>query len=51
VETSTLTAQNGIHSATINAVVKSGTNSCHGDAFEFLRNGDLKGAQLLYGHP
>ncbi len=42
VETSTLTAQNGIHSAAaINAVVKSGTNSFHGDAFEFLRNGDL----------
>jgi hypothetical protein len=42
VETSTLTAQNGIHSAAaINAVVKSGTNAFHGDAFEFLRNGDL----------
>jgi hypothetical protein len=42
VETSTLTAQNGMHSAAaINAVVKSGTNSYHGDLFEFLRNGDL----------
>ncbi len=42
VETSTLTAQNGLHSAAaINAVVKSGTNAFHGDAFEFLRNGDL----------
>jgi hypothetical protein len=42
VETSTLTAQNGIHSAAaINAVVKSGTNAYHGDAFEFLRNGDM----------
>src|SRR6204780_3219277 len=42
VETSTLTAQNGIHSAAaINAVVKSGTNAFHGDAFEFLRNGDM----------
>ncbi len=42
VETSTLTAQNGMHSAAaINAVVKSGTNSYHGDLFEFLRNADL----------
>ena len=42
VETSTLTAQNGMHSAAaVNAVVKSGTNSFHGDLFEFLRNGDL----------
>jgi hypothetical protein len=42
VETSTLTAQNGMHSAAaINAVVKSGTNKIHGDVFEFLRNGDM----------
>ena len=42
VETSTLTAQNGLHSAAaINAVVKSGTNELHGDLFEFIRNGDL----------
>src|SRR5499427_9352234 len=42
VETSSLTAQNGLHSAgAVSAVVKSGTNAFHGDAFEFFRNGDL----------
>jgi hypothetical protein len=42
VETSTLTAQNGTHaSAAVSAVVKSGTNQFHGNAFEFLRNGNM----------
>ena len=42
VETSTLTAQNGLHSsAAVSAVVKSGTNAIHGDLFEFFRNGDM----------
>src|SRR5579871_2979140 len=42
VETSSLTAQNGLHSAgAVSAIVKSGTNEYHGDAFEFLRNGDM----------
>ena len=41
VETSTLPARNGLHpGGAVNAVTKSGTNSWHGDLFEFLRNGD-----------
>jgi hypothetical protein len=42
IETNSLTAQNGTHSAgTVSAVIKSGTNAFHGDAFEFFRNGQL----------
>ena len=42
VETSALPAQYGHHgSAAVNAVTKSGTNAFHGDAFEFLRNGNM----------
>jgi hypothetical protein len=42
VETSALTAQNGMHAgASVTAVTKSGTNAFHGDLFDFFRNGDL----------
>src|SRR5204863_9118668 len=42
VETSNLTAQYGTHAAAaVSAVVKSGTNQYHGNAFEFLRNGNM----------
>ena len=42
VETSALPAQYGFHSAAaVNAVTKSGANQFHGDAFDFLRNGDF----------
>ena len=41
-ETSTLTAQNGMHSGgSINAVTKSGSNQFRGDAFEFFRHHSL----------
>jgi hypothetical protein len=42
VETSAIPAQYGQHAAAaVNVVTKSGTNSYHGDLFEFLRNGAL----------
>ncbi len=42
IETSGVPAQYGHHSAgVINAVTKSGTNSFHGDIFEFVRNGSM----------
>jgi carboxypeptidase family protein len=42
VETSSLTAANGIHAGgTVTGLTKGGSNGFHGDAFEFLRNGDL----------
>jgi hypothetical protein len=42
VETDNLSAQYGIGAGgVVNIVTKSGTNSIHGDAFEFVRNGDM----------
>lgn len=42
VQTSSLPARFGLHpGAVVNAVTRSGSNSLHGDLFEFLRNGDL----------
>src|SRR5207302_653043 len=39
VATSGLSAQNGMHSgASVSAVTKSGTNTLHGNAFEFIRD-------------
>ena len=45
VATSGLSAQNGVHgAASVNAVTKSGTNTFHGNAFEFLRHRRLNAA-------
>ncbi len=42
VETDNLSAQYGIGAgAVVNLVTKSGTNTIHGDVFEFVRNGDF----------
>ncbi len=42
VETSSLTAQNGVHAGgTVTGITRSGSNAFHGDLFEFLRNGDM----------
>jgi hypothetical protein len=46
VQTSALPAQYGLHpGGIVNAITKSGTNTLHGDLFEFLRNGDLNAIQ------
>ena len=42
IETSSVSSQFGTHpGATLNAVTRSGSNQIHGDAFEYIRNGDL----------
>jgi len=46
VQTSAMPAQYGLHpGGVVNAVTKSGSNSFHGDLFEFLRNGDFNARQ------
>ena len=51
VETSSLPARNGLHpGGLVNAVTRSGTNKYHGDAFEFVRNGDVN-ATNFFGKP
>jgi hypothetical protein len=47
-ETSTLTAQNGMHSAaSVSAVTKSGTNQFRGDLFEFMRHHNFNATDLF----
>lgn len=42
IETSVLPTSYGVHAGgTITGLTKAGTNSFHGDAFEFFRNGDM----------
>src|SRR5215471_4354372 len=49
VETSSLPARNGLHpGGVVNVVTKSGTNTLHGDLFEYLRNGDLNARNFFY---
>ena len=42
VQTNGVPARYGLHpGAVVNVITKSGTNSIHGDLFEFVRNGDF----------
>jgi hypothetical protein len=46
VDVSGMNATQGSY-ASVSAVIKSGTNQFHGDAFEFIRNGDLDARNLF----
>src|SRR6266550_7157111 len=49
VQTNSLSARYGLHpGAVVNIITKSGTNTWHGDLFEFIRNGDLN-ARNFFG--
>jgi hypothetical protein len=53
IETSAVSSRFGTHpGATVNVVTKSGSNALHGDAFDYLRNGDLNARNFfsLTGH-
>ena len=53
IETSAVSSRFGTHpGATVSVVTKSGSNMLHGDAFEYLRNGDLNARNFfsLTGH-
>jgi hypothetical protein len=49
VQTSTLTARYGVHpGSAVNVVTKSGTNSFHGNLFEFIRNDAVNAHHFLF---
>lgn len=53
IETSAVSSRFGTHpGATVNVVTKSGSNTLHGDLFDYLRNGDLNARNFfsLTGH-
>jgi len=50
VETSSLPARNGLHpGGVVNLVTKSGTNSLHGNVFEFYRGGAFNAKRTAFG--
>jgi hypothetical protein len=52
VQSSGLSARYGVHAgAVVNVVTKSGTNSFHGDVFEFLRNPAINAHHVIFTTP